>query len=211
MVKILMSHKQIGQNELKDLAALYVHNMDGIADYAEFQTLITALKSLNETFDLALKNGTMGGKDRTNAKKKAKEDVETAVTKIVKLIEIKANDMPEAAGVAYVTGAGFEVPEPKSKNKKVITYLDKPVLTITQENGRSGVAVLKWPKLTGALTYALEELDANNVWQNGKYCSQTSIELVDLAVGVPKTYRIKGIGEGTLVSPYSEPVTIWIN
>ena len=141
MVKILMSHKQIGQNELKDLAALYVHNMDGIADYAEFQTLITALKSLNETFDLALKNGTMGGKDRTNAKKKAKEDVETAVTKIVKLIEIKANDMPEAAGVAYVTGAGFEVPEPKSKNKKVITYLDKPVLTITQENGRSGVSL----------------------------------------------------------------------
>ncbi len=213
MVKILMSHKQIGQNELKDLASIYVHNMDGNADYAEFQTLVTGLKDLIEVFDLALKNAKLGGTDRTNAKKKAKENLENAVTKILKLMEIKANDMPEAEGIEYVTNAGFDVPEGKGKgkNKKTITYLDKPVLTIKQENGRSGVATLSWLKLNGALTYALEELDANNVWQNGKYCSQMSLELTGLTVGTPKTYRIKGIGEGTLVSPYSEPVTIWIN
>ena len=211
MIKILMSHRQIGQQELKDHAALLIHNMDDNASYAEFQPVITALKSLTDVYDLALKNAKLGGKDRTKAKDKAKDDVDALITKLVKLMEIKVNDMPESEGIDFATKVGFEVAEPKSKNKKVITYLEKPVLTITQENGRSGVAVLKWLKLTGALTYALEELDANNVWQNGKYCSQTSIELVDLAVGAPKTYRIKGIGEGTLVSPYSEPVTIWIN
>ncbi len=210
MLKIRLSHNSLTQGELKDRAELHIFKMDGNPVYSEFQSLITTLKSLFETYGTALINAKLGGADRTEAKNKAKEAVENFLTKLSKTMELKASDLPQEEAEAFVKGAGFELFQSKGGNKTV-TYLETPVLAIENVKGRRGVIDLNWLRIAGAITYGLEEMDSEGHWQNGKYCSQTSLQLTDLEVGAKKTYRLKGIGAGTLVSAYSEPVTIWVN
>ncbi len=210
MLKIRLSHNGVSQKELNDFAELHIFKMDGNPIYSEFQSLITTLKPLVETFNVALINAKLGGADRTEAKNKAKEAVYNFLTKLTKTMELKASDLLQEEGEAFVKGAGFELSQTKGGNK-MKTYLETPVLTIENIKGRRGAIDMNWARIEGAITYGLEELDSEGKWQNGKYCSQTSLQLTDLEVGAKKTYRLKGIGAGTLVSGYSEPVTIWVN
>ena len=210
MLKILLTHKGLTQEELKARAELHVYKMDDNPVYSEFQPLITAFKPLVATYSVALINAKLGGADRIEAKNKAKDAVSNFIMKIIKTLELKADDLSPEAGEALVKGAGFEIPQVRGSNKAV-TYLETPILTIENVKGRRGVINMNWERIEGAITYGLEELDSEGHWQNGKYCSQISLQLTDLEVGTKKTYRLKGIGAGTLVSGYSEPVTIWVN
>jgi hypothetical protein len=212
MVKIIMSHRQVSQNELKIRAELHFEKMDQNADYSEFQPFVSALKPLIDTYSTALINARLGGADRTSAKNKAKVELDTLLTKILKLLEIRANDFKdEEAGIAFAKNAGCQVQETKSTSKNRLNYLEKPILTIEKEVGRSGVINLNWNKIAGALTYAFEEQDKDGAWQNGKYSTQATLQIIGLEVGTSKTYRMRAIGTDNLVSEYSEPVTVWIN
>ena len=210
MIKLVLAHKNLTQEELKARAELYIFRMDDNPVYSEFQSLITTLKPLVATYGTALINAKLGGADRTEAKNKSKEAVDNFLTKLTKTMEIKANDLAPEEGEVFVKGAGFDMAQARGSNK-AITYLETPVLAIENVKGRRGVIDLNWGRIAGAITYGLEELDSEGHWQNGKYCSQISLQLTDLEVGTKKTYRLKGIGAGTLVSAYSEPVTIWVN
>ncbi len=210
MPRILLSHKGISQDDLKARAELHVFKMDGNPNYVAFQPLITTFKPLVDTYATALINAKLGGSDRIKAKNKAKEALENFITKMAKTLELAANDLPEDEAEEFVKGAGFDMPEARSSSKPQ-TFLETPVLTIEKVKGRSGALIMDWNRIAGAITYAFEELDSDGNWQNGKYCNQPTLLLTDLAVGSKKTYRMKAVGMGTLVSAPSEPVTVWVN
>ena len=61
MLKILLTHKGLTQEELKTRAELHVYKMDDNPVYSEFQPLITAFKPLVATYSVALINAKLGG------------------------------------------------------------------------------------------------------------------------------------------------------
>ena len=211
MVKILLSHKYMSQDDLKSRGDLHVFKMDGIAAYLKFQPLINEFKPLLAIYSESLLIAKLGGDDRIKAKNRAKKNVDNFITEISREVEGEANkNRPESEGIEFAENAGFDV-QKKDKSSKKIDYLATPVLSIEKEKGRSGVMNFGWVKIVGAITYALFEVDKDGNMHNISHTNALSFQLTGLEIGVPKTYCMKAIGTGTLASEMSAPVTVWIN
>ena len=209
MVKILLSHLRFTQNDLTHHTELIHQKMNNNPTYVELQPLVTALRPLIDAYSAALLNAADGGKDRTKAKNKAKDELNKLMTKLAKTMEINANDQAEGEGDDFATNAGFQIQE--ASNKKKITVIEVPSNFNVVNDTKKGVITLTWERVEGAVTYAFEELEDNGNWKNGRYCNQTSMTLSGFTLGAKKIFRIKAIGPDTKTSEWSEPVEVWIS
>ena len=209
MVKILLKHLTLSQTNLTLHSELIHQKMNNNPTYMELQPLVTALRTLIDAYSAALLNAADGGKDRTKAKNKAKDELNKLMTKLAKTMEINANDQAEGEGDDFATNAGFQIQE--ASNKKKITAIEVPSNFNVANDSKKGVIILTWERVEGAITYAFEELEDNGSWKNGRYCNQTSMTLSGFTLGAKKTFRIKAIGPDTKTSEWSEPVEVWIS
>ncbi len=209
MKKILLSHTQLIQDKLKTRAELHFTKMNQNETYAEFQPVITTLKTLIDTYTTAVALAEQGGKDRTKAKNDAKNAIVLHLTKLARLIEIKINELPEEEVTAFVENSGFEMPEPRIK--KVIDYLDAPTGFTLKNDPRHGVVIADWPRVEGAKMYALENLDNEGNWQNGKYTNEIPLTMTGLVRGSKLTMRIKAMAANGVVSAFCEPVMVYVD
>ena len=209
MVKILLSHLRFTQNDLTLHTEVIHQKMNNNPTYIDLQPLVTALRSLIDAYSAALLNAADGGKDRTKAKNKAKDELNKLMTKLAKTMEINANDQAEGEGDDFATNAGFQIQEATTKKK--ITVIEVPSNFNVVNDTKKGVITLTWERVEGAITYAFEELEDNGNWKNGRYCNQTSMTLSGFTLGAKKIFRIKAIGPETKTSEWSEPVEVWIS
>ena len=209
MVKILLSHLRFTQNDLTLHTEVIHQKMNNNPTYIDLQPLVTALRSLIDAYSAALLNAADGGKDRTKAKNKAKDELNKLMTKLAKTMEINANDQAEGEGDDFATNAGFQIQEATTKKKA--TVIEVPSNFNVVNDTKKGVIILTWERAEGAITYAFEEMEDNGSWKNGRYCNQTSMTLSGFTLGAKKTFRIKAIGPDTKTSEWSEPVEVWIS
>ena len=209
MVKILLKHLTLSQTNLTLHTELIHQKMNNNPTYVELQPLVTALRTLIDAYSAALLNAADGGKDRTKAKNKAKDELNKLMTKLAKTMEINANDQAEGEGDDFATNAGFQIQETTTKKK--ITVIEVPSNFNVVNDTKKGVIILTWERVEGAITYAFEELEDNGSWKNGRYCNQTSMTLSGFTLGAKKLFRIKAIGLDTKTSEWSEPVEVWIS
>jgi hypothetical protein len=200
--------KKFRQEELKTFADTVYNNMTGKELYDPFKALVKELRPIAETFQLALIEALKGGTDRTKAKNDAKDALMLQLTKIGKLmdalwIDSKFDNSKEVAG--------FELAKPPIRSTPTpVTYVEAPSNLVFVNDNRKGVVNLTWNKVDNALVYAFEMQQADGSWKNGMYADKTSMQLSDLAVGEKATIRVKTIGPNSLVSDYSEPVSVWV-
>ena len=209
MKKILLSHTQLIQDKLKTRAELHFTKMNQNETYAEFQPVITTIKTLTDSFVTAIALAEQGGKDRTKAKKDAKDALVLHLTKLARLFEVKINELPAEEVAAFVENSGFEMPE--QRVKKVIDYLDAPTSFTLKNDPRHGVVIADWPRVEGAKMYALENLDNEGNWQNGKYTNEMPLIMTGLVRGSKLTMRLKAMAANGIVSDYCEPVTVYVD
>ena len=209
MVKILLSHLRFTQNDLTLHTEVIHQKMNNNPTYVDLQPLVTALRPLIDAYSAALLNAADGGKDRTKAKNKAKDELNKLMTKLAKTMEINANDQAEGEGDDFATNAGFQIQEATTKKKA--TVIEVPSNFNVVNDTKKGVIILTWERAEGAITYAFEEMEDNGSWKNGRYCNQTSMTLSGFTLGAKKTFRIKAIGPDTKTSEWSEPVEVWIS
>ena len=209
MVKILLKHLTLSQTNLTHHTELIHQKMNNNPTYVELQPLVTALKPLIDAYSAALLNAADGGKDRTKAKNKAKDELNQFMTKLARTTELKVNDLPEGEGEEFAKNAGFQIQEASTKKK--ITVINVPSNFNVVNDPKKGVIILTWERVEGAITYAFEELEDDGNWKNGRYCNQTSMTLSGFTLGAKKLFRIKAIGPDTKTSEWSEPVEIWIS
>ena len=209
MKKILLSHTQLIQDKLKTRAELHFTKMDQNETYAEFQPVITTLKTLIENYTTAVALADQGGKDRTKAKNDAKNAIVLHLTKLARLVEIKVNELPEEEVAVFVENSGFDM---QSKRvKKVVDYLDAPTGFTLTNDPRHGVVNGEWERVEGAKMYALENLDHEGNWPNGKYTNEMPLIMTGLVRGSKLTMRLKAMAANGVVSDYCEPVTVYVD
>ena len=209
MKKILFSHTQLNDDKLKTRAELHITKMNQNDTYAEFQPIITTLKTQLDSFTTAVAQARQGGKDRTKAKNDAKAAIVLQISKLSRLVEIKINELPPEEVAAFVENSGFEMPEPRVR--KVIEYLDAPIGLTLKNDPRHGVVIAEWPRVEGAKMYALENLDNDGNWQNGKYTNEIPLTITGLVRGSKLTMRLKAMAANGVVSEFCEPVTVYVD
>ena len=166
MVKILLKHLTLSQTNLTLHTELIHQKMNNNPTYIELQPLVTALRPLIDAYSAALLNAADGGKDRTKAKNKAKDELNKLMTKLAKTMEINANDQAEGEGDDFATNAGFQIQEASTKKK--ITVIEVPSNFNVVNDTKKGVITLTWERVEGAVTYAFEEMEDNGSWKNGR-------------------------------------------
>jgi hypothetical protein len=204
MGRIVLNHLKLNQSELKNFSELVVQKMDKNPTYSELQSFLKELKPLMEAYATALHDASDGGKDRTRAKNKAKDDLTDALSVLGKMIDIKSK-----GDESYITGTGFDVQKPNAR--KTIDFLEPPTGFTMVNDPRKGAINLKWNRVEGAMMYAFEELDKDNKWQNGRYNNLTAMQLTGFELGTQKTMRMKAIGPNMVTSDWTEPVSVWVS
>jgi hypothetical protein len=207
MLKILLDHTSLPQNDLRIRAEAIFKKMNNNPDYAFFQDLTTVLGGMIPPYIAALFDMEDGGKTATKNKNKLKDELTLFLTKLAKKIETIANDMPIEAGQAFILATGFTFQQ--SNAKKSLDYLDMPTnFTVVNDPQRKGTLLLKWSRTTGALMYLVEVLDEAGNWQNAGFSNLASLVLTGYEPDSKKTFRLKAIGSNGMVSDYTEPLSI---
>ena len=200
--------KKLRQEELRTFADSVFNNMNSKELYEPFKTLVAELPALSNAYQLALIESLRGGTDRTKQKNDAKEALEKHLTKIGKSMDAL---WLESSFDKSKENAGFEmVKVPTRNNPTPVTFVETPSNLVFVNDNRKGVVNLSWNRVENALVYAIEMQQADGSWKNGIYSDKTTLQLSDLPVGEKAIIRCKTIGPNSLVSPYSEPVSVWV-
>ena len=210
MLKILLSHFKLTQEDLKVRGDLHIFKLDGNADYKDLQPMVTELIPLVNAYSVSLIHLALGGKDRTEAKNVAKEALCAFLTKMYKTIEFKGNQLPtEEAAKKYILGTGCEIYERttvKKKGKVTYDYLETPVLKVVN-NPRHGVLDCSWSEVAGAKMYLLFEVDKDGHLTKCGHTIKTELQLTGVEQ-VRKTYRLLAIDNDMLESDYSTSASV---
>ena len=209
MVKVLLSHLRLSQDDLKGRPEVHTFKMKGNEAYKEFQPMIAELETLSSTYGVALMQSELGGSDRTEVKNKAKEALNAYLTKMSKTVELKANELPnDEAAKKFVTNAGFEIFEKSTKKKAKITYdyLATPLLKVVN-NSRHGVLDCSWSEVPGAEMYLIFEVDKDGRMTKCGHAKETKVQLTGVEQ-VRKTYCLVALGDDMVESDCSASVTV---
>ena len=211
MFTILLSHKDCDQNEVKIRGELHVNRMDKIPLYAAFQDPVTLLKLSIGSYSIALSKASGGSPEDKKARVRARTDLDNAITTVAKTVELAANQLPEAEGLALITNAGFEIRQPSAR--KNLTFLEKPTnLKAVDVLGFDGTAKVTWKKNLDIVSVCIEfQLNADAPWQNGAYSTGSSTLLTGLPSGTYVNVKIYGIGRKGLKSDYTAYVTVLVS
>ncbi len=214
MIKIRSSIKKLKNEALKNVAELLFDKMNSVAIYAPYQADVTRLGELLPSFRTALTNAKLGGKDRTAVKNKLEDEIKSIANGIVGRLELDTKDMVFEEAKVFVEGTSLEVIDPKAKTaavKKVVTFLDVPAnFTITDQK-KLGAALFGWDLDEDAVTNAIELKGADGHWSVYAYSDTPFVVLTGFPSGTLQTFRMRGISTGTIVSDYTDPVTVWIS
>lgn len=214
MVKIRYSYRTLKNEPLKNRAEFNYEKMNGNAIYATYQPMVTELGALFAPFGTAIANCKLGGKDRTEAKNKIQQEIIAALNAIGRKLEDQANakNMTKEEGEALIKGAGFDLVDVKGVSvKKVVTFLDTPTGFKVTDEKKQGSVLAEWNEQDDALTYLIQDLDADGHWQNTGVSEIPPIVLSGFTPKANRTFRLASISNGTVMSDYSEPVTVWIS
>lgn len=214
MVKIRSTIKKLKNEALKNEVELIFDKMNGVAMYAPYQSEVTRLGGLISDFRTALTNTKLGGKDRTAAKNKVEDEIKSLGFGLIKRFELDTKDMPDEEAKAFVEGAGFEVIDTKAKMgaaKKVVTFLDVPANFTVTDQKKLGAALFGWDLDEDAITNAIEVREADGHWSVYAYSDAPLVVLTGFPSGVLQTFRMRGISTGTVISDYTDTVTVWIS
>jgi hypothetical protein len=207
MLKILLDHTTLPQNDLRIRAESIFKKMNNQSDYATFQDLTTVLGGMIPPYIAALFDMEEGGKSVTKNKNKLKDELTLFLTKLAKKIETTANDLSIEAGQTFILGTGFTIQ--KTNTKKSVDYLEVPTnFTVVNDPQKKGNLLLKWNRATGALMYLVEELDEAGNWQNAGFSNLTSLVVTGYEPDSKKTFRLKAIGSNGRMSDYTDPLSI---
>lgn len=215
MVRIRYSFRRLINESLKSRAELHYERMNGNAVYVHYQPLVTALGELLAPFGTAIVNCKLGGTDRTTAKNKIQNDIINALNAIGRKIEDDANapNVSQEEGENWAKGAGFELVETNKgvSAKKVVTFLDVPTGLKATDEKKHGFVALGWDEQDDAITYLLQDLDADGHWNNVGVSEAPSVILSGFPSNAARSFRIASISNGRVMSDYSAPVTVWIS
>ena len=205
MGKIVMKHLQLKQGEIPAFADLIYRKVFENPTYGKLQPLAIALKPLSAGFASALLDAEEGGKDRTKIKDLAKDALNSHLTKMGMTIELESNGNDD-----YITGTGFPIRTPSAK--KVVNYIETPKdFTVRNDDKRKGVLNFSWKKDDNATNNVIEEFMGNDVWKRVTSSTSISAQLTDLPLNSTHIYRMYTLGSGSLVSDFSNSVTITVN
>ena len=214
MVKIRSIIPKLKNEALKNAVELLFDNMDGVAKYASYQSEIKRLGEQILEFRVALTNSKLGGKDRTATKNRVENEVKSTATSIMKRLELDTKEMAFEEAKAFVEGTSLEVIDPKAKAtvaKKVVTFLEVPANFTVTDQKKLGAALFSWDEDEDALTNAIELKEADGHWSVYAYSDAPNVMLVGFPSGALQTFRMRGISTGTIVSDYTDAVTVWIS
>jgi hypothetical protein len=213
MVKILLAHKKLNQVELNAHLVYIFKKMNGNPVYAMFQALIAALGIIATDYDAAL----FAAEDESIAKRELKnklnEEAKLFLTKFVKKVEVAANDLPtEEEALAFAKGTGLAVSETSTTAaKKPLGFLGVPAnFNVVNDTQRKGACLGTWDKSLNAVIYLIEEVDDAGKVLNVYSTTQLSLLIEGTASEVKKTYRLRAGGDGTLMSAYTESISVWV-
>ena len=212
MVKILVdSHTRDTDDELKLRIDYRYEQMFENATYNLFQSETAKMWALFSIFKTASNNAKDGGTPLTKLKNKAKAELVEYLSLFNRQIEVEANKRPQEEAEAFASDSGADLQKPRGTTKKVaLTYLETPAGFKVTNDDQTGAVLLKWNRVNGARTYLIQVLDKEGVWQNCLFCDQITLLLQGTEAEVKKTYRIRAIGQGTLVSDFTEGVSVWV-
>jgi hypothetical protein len=214
MVKIRNFINKLRNEALKNRAELIFDKMNGVIIYAPYQSEVTRLGGQIPDLRTAINNAKLGGTDRTAIKNKAQDEVKSLVNGLTKRFELDTKDMPEEEAKAFIEGAGMEVIDSKAKTaapKKAITFLDVPANFTVTDKKKLGAALFGWDADEDAITNAIEIQGADGHWSVYAYSDAPLVILTGFPLGALQTFRMRGISTGTIVSDYTDPVTVWIS
>lgn len=209
MVKIILDHIQLTQDEFKPRLDYLSKKMKGNPLYLAFQDQVAAMDAHGLAYGDALFTAKDGGP--VLLKNELRAEINVFLKKFARKVEAAADDLPtEAEAMAFAKGTGFTVLE--QAEKKVLTFLEVPNnFTVVDYKPSAGACLLSWSRVTGAKTYLIEELDSNSVWQNRGISNKTSILMFGTESEVKRTFRISALGSGTLVSACTNGVSVWVH
>lgn len=209
MIRIILDHNKLTQDEFKAQLEYIFKKMDGNATYSMLQAVVTVLGGMIKPYSDALFVAKEGGDVTEKNKLRASGDL--FLTKLARKIEVIANDMEDGEqAIAFVKGTGFTMRQ--SNAKKNVTFLEVPNnFYAADDKKRKGACLLTWDAVVGALTYLIYELDKDGNWQSRGVSKKTSLLIEGTAYEVKKTFRICAAGAGTLVSDYTEPMSVWVH
>lgn len=209
MVKILLDHTSLSQADLKLRLEYITKKMLNNVTYSALQPAVIPLDALAAPYAEALFVATEGGD--IEPKNKLKAEICLLMTKLAKKVEVVANDIADAdEALAFAKGTGLTVRE--NTAKKVATFLEVPKdFYVADDKKRKGACLLTWEPVVGALTYLIYELDKDGNWQSRGVSKKTSLLMEGTEYEVKKTFRICAAGAGTLVSDYTEPMSVWVH
>jgi hypothetical protein len=208
MVKLLLDFGKLTQDEFKIRLEYQFKLMNGNPTYAMFNVLIAMLGKLSDDFTAALFEVKSGGP--VEPKNQLRADANLFLAKFANKIEGVANDLAtKEDAIAFAKGTGFNVVENTAKVR--LTFLEAPTgLTINDDKPRKGACSLTWDRVARALTYSIQMLDKDGNWQDIGVSTLPKFLHQGTDWEVKRTYRIKAIGAGNLMSDYSEAVSVWV-
>jgi hypothetical protein len=207
MLKVLLDHTRLAQNDLRIRAELYFSKMNKNPKYEIFQPLVSLLGVLIVDYTAALLAADDGGATVIKNKNKLKDDLNLFLSKLGKKIESEANDLPTDAGEQFVLDSGYSLGQ--NNTRKTLSYLDVPTnFTVINDPQRKGALLLKWNRTTGATMYAVDVLDKDGNWQNVALHSLVNLTLTGYEPDEKVTFRLKAVGANSLTSDYTEPMSI---
>ena len=197
--------KRIKQDEFKTFADLVFENMNGKPVYAPFQTAVTAMAGIADTFQTALIKSKSRATEAVDAKNIAQEHLYNALMRIAKLM-----DAEFALNVfdKLKTDAGFTLN--KASDRKNVTYVEPPTNLQVYNDQRRGVIIAEWLRADNAVTTAFEMQINDGEWKNGVYCETQKMELT-YPFGIKLMVRGKTVGPNLLTSEYTAPVEVMVS
>ncbi len=208
MIKILLDFGKLSQDDFKIRLEYQFKQLNGNATYGVFNAHIATLGTLASAYSDALFAVKAGGP--VELKNQLRTDANLFLAKFANKIEGVANDLAtKEDAVAFIKGAGFNVSENNTKVRQ--NFLETPDdLTVTDEKQRKGACALTWNRVAGALTYSIQVSDKDGNWQDLGVSTQSKFLHQGTDWEVKRTYRVKAIGAGTLMSDYTEAVSVWV-
>jgi hypothetical protein len=208
MIKLILDHNKLSQIELKNRLEYIFKKMNGNAAYTMFQALLAILGVLYTDYDKALFEED-GSQEKRDTKNKLKAEALIFLSKFARKIEVVANDLPtKEEALAFAKGTGFTVQE--TTTRKSVDFLAVPEdFELENDKLRKGGYYSGWKRTKGAISYTLEELDDKGVILNAIHTTSNKLVL-SCEPSVLKNYRLRANGTDTLVSDYTETLTVFV-
>jgi hypothetical protein len=208
------TYKNMSPKDLDSFGALVTSHLDRDPIFSGIkEASLSDLLPAYQTFSAAKTDfDKFGGSDRSTLRETSRVELVRQLyltSVIVEGLAKGSSDIVAASG--YVLR---KTSRPKVAPKKEDVLIMPPSnLKVEDIRTKSGSVRLSWPRVVGARTYAIEKRvkGGDNVWMNGEYTSNTSIELSGFAPDSVMEFRVRthAVGEGK--SEWSAAVGVLIS